>query len=301
MIKYVYPKLPCKYDFYFFRVAGSGLANCLFIFARAYVQSKESGVDLISPAWFQVNIGPYLRREKDKRHYIGIFRPTGIRGLKKLFVLTFFKKRKEKLAELNSAGNKKEILIVEGLNNFFIPISNHQPEVSLFISSNLSNRILSAIPPAGSFSKTLAVHIRLGDFVSALRTPLQWYTATIDKILKGCNGIKKLYIFSDGTDIEIAPVIKEFESKIEIQRFSTGDAMGDIISISRCAAVIGSDSTFSAWGSYLGCVPSVFPKMHFGIVSNGFFNDVVAENETIPLAFFNEVANRISNIHADAI
>ena len=81
--KYIYPVLPAVKDLYSFRIGGSGLANCLFVYAKAIVKAEDSKQKIITPTWFNFSIGTYLRRQKDKRHYINIFTPE-ISGLKKL-------------------------------------------------------------------------------------------------------------------------------------------------------------------------------------------------------------------------
>lgn len=76
----------------FVRFFGSGLANCLFVYARAIKLAKETGCKLIMPTWFNLSIGPYLRHQSDKCHYHGLFSGEGeIRGFNKLFKLYWYK------------------------------------------------------------------------------------------------------------------------------------------------------------------------------------------------------------------
>ena len=37
-----------------------------------------------------------------------------------------------------------------------------------------------------------------------------------------------------------------------------------MVAISRCHLLIGSDSTFSGWGAFLGNVPCMFAHVHYG-------------------------------------
>lgn len=85
-MKFIYPCLGA-YDMGFVRISGPGLANCMFVAARAYQYSKEMGASMVSPSWFKFSIGPYIRREKDKRHYLGLFKSYGITGLKKCQII----------------------------------------------------------------------------------------------------------------------------------------------------------------------------------------------------------------------
>lgn len=79
---YFYPVLS-DYDFGWFRLSGPGLANCMFVAARAYILSRRENAGYISPTWTKLSPGTFLRREKDKRVYFKIFNELGIRGLKK--------------------------------------------------------------------------------------------------------------------------------------------------------------------------------------------------------------------------
>ena len=77
-IKYIYPILS-PHDFGWLRISGSGLANCMFVVTRAYLLSCKYQCKLIAPTWRKFSIGPFLRRERDKRIYSDIFKTFGIR------------------------------------------------------------------------------------------------------------------------------------------------------------------------------------------------------------------------------
>ncbi len=56
----------------------SGLGHSLVSYARAYCYHAEGVAEFVHPNWFKIRIGPYLRREADKRDYFRIIRsPTG--------------------------------------------------------------------------------------------------------------------------------------------------------------------------------------------------------------------------------
>ena len=55
------------------------------------------------------------------------------------------------------------------------------------------------------------------------------------------------------------------------------NAMADIYAISRCRYLIGSDSTFSGWGAFLGQVPCVFFRKHYGKVLRDEANERVED------------------------
>lgn len=87
---YFYPKLSST-DFGFIRIGGPGLANCMFMAAQAWIASGNNEAKFISPTWFKLSIGPYLRHERDKRNYANLFKSKGLSGVKKIIVLTKIK------------------------------------------------------------------------------------------------------------------------------------------------------------------------------------------------------------------
>lgn len=95
---------------------GSGLANCLFVYARAIIMANKYKLDIINPSWIQFNIGPYIRREKDKRHYNGLFDSFGIKNIKKHWLLLTQQIFPE---NTNPIQLNQGIIVVEGLKNYF--------------------------------------------------------------------------------------------------------------------------------------------------------------------------------------
>lgn len=242
-MKYVYPKLPAVSCNPFFRTGGNGLANCLFVYAKAVDLSLKSGMKLIAPTWFNLSIGTYLRRQQDKRHYCGIMSSKGeVSGLKRLAILMF---------------SKKNISKVSGIYDFFKPLLANQKQISDYIINHVCDKHKSNLD-SFDFSNCVAVHVRLGDFPENRRVPMSWY---IDKIKSVCQ-YDKVLLFSDGTDEEL----KELTSLPNVQRVYFGSAISDILAISRCKYIYGSDSSFSAWGAYLGQVPCSFYNFQFGKV-----------------------------------
>jgi hypothetical protein len=269
---FVYPKLPAIYDFRFIRFRGAGLANCMFVASRAFLIAQNYGWNLINPTWGNIILGPYLRNEKDKRHYSGLFKNTGISGLSKLFCLLNLKK-----ITLESAiAGKKGKVVIEGLGNYFEDLLYAQEKVKIFIYGILKREAISEVENI-DFKNVIGVHIRLGDFQSERRTSINWYEAVVKEIIASHGSKYKFFVFSDGQDHELFKLL----SIPQVERVFFGNALSDIIALSKCKLIIGSDSTFSAWGAFLEQVPIIFPRRHFGevlinkekeLVYNGNFN-----------------------------
>jgi hypothetical protein len=95
----------------------------------------------------------------------------------------------------------------------------------------------------------------------------------------------KAYIFSDGRDEELAPVL----ALPNVERITFGTSIGDIIGLSRTDLFIASGSSFSMWARYLGrmsciCYPNQI-KQHiltpeedaFEYETEGGFSDEIKE------------------------
>jgi hypothetical protein len=254
---FVYPKLPAIYDFRFIRYRGAGLANCLFVASRAFMIAQSNGWNLINPTWGNIILGPYLRNEKDKRHYFGLFKNAGISGLSKLYYLLNLKE-----ITLESAiEGKKGIIVIEGLGNYFEDLLNFQEKVKTFIYGILRREIISKVEYI-DFKNVIGIHIRLGDYSEERRTSIKWYEEVVKEIIASHGSKYKFFVFSDGKDDELFKLL----SIPQIKRVFFGNALCDIIALSKCKLIIGSDSTFSGWGAFLEQVPIIFPKRHFGKV-----------------------------------
>lgn len=244
MAKYIYPKFNAAKHLGFVRIGGCGLANCLYTYAHAIVKARETGAKIITPTWFNISVGTYIRREADKRHYLGLFKSEGeVSGISKYLKLMFCRKNVE---------------TIEGLGGYFAPILNDAEYVSSYIESHVNPKLMESVN-AYDFTDCVAVHVRLGDFPDSVRVPMSWYRDRIIEMQVSNDNLRFL-IFSDGRDEELKELL-EIEG---VKRVFFGNAIADIFAISRCCYLIGSHSTFSGWGAYLGQVPCRFHKKTYG-------------------------------------
>lgn len=243
---YYYPKLS-KYDFGLFRLSGPGLANCMFIAAKTFVQAHEKGGRFISPTWLKFSIGPYLRKERDKRAYSSLFNNYGISGWHKIYLIS------------RSYFKEKNIIVVDSIKGYFQPLYGKRDLVKSYIDRITRQTTIQQLNGI-DLSETIAVHIRLGDYanIPKFHVGMDWFKSIIEN-LRRQNESLHFAIFSDGTDQEIS----ELTSMPNVTRHFYGNAFADMLAISKCKLLVASDSTFSAWGAYLGGKPIVFSKRHF--------------------------------------
>lgn len=241
-----YPKLS-NIDLGWVRIGGPGLANCMFFVAKAYINylnDTSNNKTFISPTWRKFSLGPIIRKERDKRVYSSLFKKDGVSGLKKFWYLILMK------------SHGAQIQIFDSLGNYFTDILPYRDVISNYFLSIVNRKTLNFNPK--ELGGKIAIHVRLGDYNADQRIPLVWYKNLILNILK-VNPNQEFALFSDGSDEELSELL---EIK-NITRHFYGNAFADMFAISLCKLIIASDSTFSAWGAFLGGIPLIFNRRHF--------------------------------------
>lgn len=258
--------------YYYPNTGRGGLGNKLFPWARAVVYQKQIGGKIVAPNWENyIKIGPYLRKEKDKRHYLNVFNNKGyVRGFKKIVVLKSMEKITESsLSESVNVSNNKNKLIE--LKNFVgsgvVPYFQALHGYSNVIHEELTRITNKKLHPAEKAENFIGVHIRMGDFsvpkdldeirnADALyfRLPHEWYILAITQIRKQLNENLKVILFSDGTPDQLKSILKLPNTELSVG----GAAITDLLMLSKANVIVASGSTFSMWAAFLGQKPSIW-------------------------------------------
>lgn len=260
---YVYPKFRSRIDIGI-RIGGMGLANCLLVYARALCLAKKLNAQMVAPTWEQFNFGPYLRQESDKRHYFNIFKKEGISGWKKYFLLNNLKRISENsFSEIEYFKHRNFIIEVKGVQPYFNDLITERD----FIVEN----VLKLIRPFRlkevhnfSFSRKIGIHIRLGDYHPSAQKSLDWYLEIIRQIDSHTNFSHEFLLFSDGKPQELTQLLSYSQ---RIQNIHFGSSIADLMALSKCEFIIGSNSTFSAWASFMENKILLIPE------PKGYLND----------------------------
>ena len=270
---YVFPKFS-QGDNLGIRLGGPGLGNLFFPFARAVIYSHENNIPMINPTWPNIKIGPILRNERDKRFYLNLFKSAGIKGPQKYYLLnTIGKIQESDEISLNNI-DRNSIIVFSGLRNYFQDIKPHYTLVKEKILSIVKTKYLQNID---ADYDCIGIHLRLGDYSKERRNDLEWSLEVIRQMRKAL-GQKRVLLFSDERESELGEILNKINN-VEVGFF--GNAISDLVAMSRCRYLIASDSTFSAWAAYLGRMPVIFQKRHFGTVlyeKNEF--ELVLDNPT---------------------
>ena len=281
----------------------AGLANMLAPWSRCFLWSRDSGAEMLAPRWFKLRLGPYRRREPDKRRYERLFTNDGyVRGLRRLLLLTVGRRVPEGHAG-SVTGARPVVVTFSGLGELVTPAIGRSREVREELR-RITRPEFRPPPAAGPF---VGVHVRLGDFgveredllragAFNVRQPIAWYAAAIER-LRADVGDVPVRVFSDGAATDLAAVLAL--PGVELVR--GGSAVTDLLDLSTAACIVASGSTFSTWAAFLGQAPSVwFPGQLRGSVLDG--GDVGVEVEwepeaELPGTFVEAVRTRVQ-VHA---
>ena len=235
---YYYVALSDK-DYAFFRLGGPGLANCMFFVARAAILAKQNRGVLLRPTWERFGIGPLIRREKDARFYCGLFKREGVwSALKRLFLIRFARRVSEHSENVPPCG----LVVVSGWVGFNKKLVQYYEDVKRYFDAVINPKAIANVP--SSLDGVVAVHVRLGDFPVEWRTDIHWYAEKMLQVSEASSKKLSFQIFSDGRDEELSEIL----AVPGASRAFYGNALADMMAISRCQVLIGSGSTFSWWG-----------------------------------------------------
>lgn len=238
-----------------FRIGGAGLGNLLFPLCRSYIYSLKYGGKIMLPIWPSIKPGAFIRGEKEKRGYTDIFKPTFIERTTTQLKNIFNKTVSENDFLINPAlyaKNQKLTIKVEGLKNYFKDLEGYHEQLLQYILATASSSVSQIYHQFNE--QNIGVHIRLGDYNEVGRTPLEWYVNAIKLLQKSDEYVHiQFIIFSDGKDEELKSILELPNCK----RANKPNALSDILCLSKCQIVIGSNSTFSAWAAFLGRKPFI--------------------------------------------
>lgn len=309
---YIYPKFS-KYELIGIRLGGAGLGNLLFTWSRVIVASEKHNLKLVWPTWPSIKIGPWIRHEKDKRSYIGLFsnKTKMCSGFKKYMKLGFGKKIHTKnLDEIDWDNLGENDIVVYDDFKLAPGVFQMNFNGSMVYRDKIVDVILRNLGKKGKkalefdASKSICVHVRLGDFSKTtaaldtgknnMRIQINWYVSVVKKLREAAGWNIPVYVFSDGRDEELADLI----GLPEVKRITFGNSIGDIIGLSRAPIMISSGSSFSLWARFLGnCSNISYPnqikdRVHTGEgfeIELGFDDEFTVDQKSYIRKIYREV------------
>lgn len=245
-----------------FRFRGLGLGNALFPWARCAVVSRTCGLRRLASTWPQIPHDWIHRGKNDRRYYADLFdeRRTALTGFSKIRARCY-KSIPEARFLRDPTAFSSGVVVFSGMKGCFSSFLHEHAFIRdlLIQSTRAPHRAGLALPPS------VSIHVRLGDFhvPSAdaaatpfnTRQPISWYVHALRQI-RALAPDAPVHVFSDGEDRELSPLLA-FPG---VRRVTFGSSIADLLALSTAAVMIGSRSTFSMWGAWLGQMPAIWPR-----------------------------------------
>lgn len=246
-------------DLGFLRLGGPGLGNLLFPWARAYSSAKDLGGQLVWPSWSSLKPARLLRGDADMRWYSGLFQPPPADYISGIgaHARRILGKGSHQIPHAVALPEFKagETYNFCGMQSMFTPLWAHRELIK--------NGFFAMSRPAHlrSGRGTVAMHVRLGDFVRApagaatlqataanTAQSMEWFLCALARAEADGFTARRVLVYSDGTDAELATLLRD----PRITRARPGNPLNDLSAMATSDALIASQSTFSMWGAFLG-------------------------------------------------
>ena len=245
-----------------------GLTHGLLAWARCRLWCEQNGATMLAPFWLKLRIGPYLRRERDKRNYFLLFKSgaatTGLRRLALLARASRVEVGPEWPAKPDDVGGDLVMRFHNALKDnekkSFSQIVGH----GRFLRGELLAMTRRRYHPAPCAEPFVAIHVRMGDFTplatdgqiagtSNAQLPIDWYGDRLDALRQALGCPIPAVVFSDGSDAALAPLL----DRDSVRRAPRQPSVTDLLQMGNGVALIASGSGFSLWGAFLGSMPRV--------------------------------------------
>lgn len=264
---------------------GTGLGNRLFPWARCKIFSHRFKIPMLTPQWAHLRSGPLLKggvRWGSYHRKILLWdtfqsAEDEISRLRKLLFLIGSKSSPEPqdFFYLQPDVNLDSYLFKDlSCSNVFIFKGYHDLFQSLYPWRNFISERLEEItlPKWVEVSKcyadvTIGINCRRGkdfsdpkrpeDFYRGpMRTPLDWFVESLLRIRDHVGYQAKAYVVTDGDRNDLMPLLRVGN----VELVNSASAISDLLILKKSKVLIASgSSSFSAWASFLGAMPTITP------------------------------------------
>ncbi len=259
----------------------AGLGNQLFPLLKGYTFAHLNSLPVVVTGYNQVFIGPYLRREKSKRNYRGIFvfqkniLVAGLNQLKLLAYKKFMRVTDPAVKKMEGPVDDNRLYVFTEMphwDHYFDGLRENRAYVIdtlwKLILPQLRQQVNAMRPPV------IGVHIRMGDFrklrdgetfgdAGAVRTPENYFIDIINAIRTIHGTDLPVSVFTDGYPQELEQLL----SLTNIELVTGNTDMADLLLLSRSKIMITSaGSTFSYWAAFLSDAAIIMHPRHTGTI-----------------------------------
>ncbi|KAB2850826.1 MAG: hypothetical protein F9K44_03655 [Hyphomicrobiaceae bacterium] len=239
----------------------AGLANKLFVWARAQVFARLNDLPVETCGWTYPKIGPVLRGELSRRMYGKYFRPGRVSTLPLLCLARCIgqiiaEPPCERLREVDGSATYL-FRAMPHWSDLFVGIRDHRDMLRDLLRSTIRAEYVRLADEAAA--PIIALHIRRGDFrplagnedfkrVGGVRTPDEYFLEVVEGLRSAGGRDLPISIFSDGSDAELGHLL-ELPNVTRPKRLND---VSDLLLLSRARVIVTSaGSTFGEWAAFL--------------------------------------------------
>lgn len=247
----------------------AGLANKLFVWARALVFANENNYDLFVIGWFDFKLGPFLRNEKTKRIYYKYFSRIYTPNLIELFKILFLYKRIDEQYIYKNYKIPRKVYVFNQTpqwRDYFDGLTLNREFIRMSFIKMLNEKYREIYDNCEA--PVIGVHIRCSDFIidnknlgkkPNVRTPVGYFVEIIKKIRESINKNLPVTIFTDGNPHDMEKI-----KKLSNIKFSNSNTdIEDMLRLSKSKIIITScNSTFSYWAAFISSSPVITHPSH---------------------------------------
>ncbi|MER9228546.1 hypothetical protein NKI39_23485 [Mesorhizobium sp. M0664] len=242
-----------------------GLGHSMLAWARCEVWCRENNARMLGPRWLRPRIGPYLRRERDRREYFKLFTNEGYLGepWRTVLLASARKVSADTADPLAYTGHTVVVFKNTVASNFekhFHEVRGHGPMLYDAFRRITRKKYL----PQALGSPFVAVHVRLGDFtrfdpnrVEAgthnNRLPIEWYCDSLVALRRGLGMDMPARVFSDGSDPDLLPLL----GLPDVRRADDAESVTHMLEMAQASVIIGAGSNFNLWAAFFAQVPRI--------------------------------------------
>lgn len=231
----------------------AGLANMLFVWARALAFARINDGELFVSSWTNFRLGPFVRGDRSKRLYLGTFNRAPLRSKLRLLVLRVTRTTiyDPPLATVSENSANARLYVFDGLvgdpKDPFRDLMPYRTAIASGFSELLSNRVRAGIDALAK--PVIGLHVRRGDFKGTdWLTPIEHFCERLRSIRAVAGRMLPAIVFSDGSDEELAPLL----AMPAVRRAPRQSDVLDLIQLSKSQVIVPSrGSTFSMLAGFL--------------------------------------------------
>lgn len=278
---------------------GAGVGNEIIAWAKAYLCAEEFGLRLLPPEWV-------FNRNRLAQDFgfsrIGMLRARAARELlpqvritQELFAETAKEDYVESMRVLDAdfafSTRPRVAVVHEGMWGGYLAIRQAK---AFLLKETLSAPGVAAqlrrLRLSSDDALTVAVHVRLGDFVS--RNPkmgefnqaisLAWYQAVVDSVQQQLSGERlRFLVFSDGSAEQLAPLLNQ--NGVEQAAGGRG-ALQDLAAMAACDLLVCSVSSYSLLAAFLSGRPYIWyePQLSRGRLGLSLWGQDISQGPLSP-------------------